>query len=243
MSRTINQETGAVRQPANSDPCPLTPDPCFQIPRNATRLAGFRAWAHSSRFPERGHVSFFNGELFVDMSPEELETHNKVKEAIVRCLGNLNEEHDWGELFADGVLVTHFGANLSTEPDGTFILWQSLKAGRVQYIARKNRSGEFIEIRGSPDWLLEVVSAFSVTKDTSVLPALYHQAGIPEFWLVDARGAEISFQILLHRTKKYRMVDPSRGWSYSPVFQRSFRLTRKRNRMGRWRYQLESRKA
>jgi len=215
-------------------------DICLQIPRNATRLAGFRSWAHSDRFPERGRVSFVNGELLVDMSPEELETHNKVKEAILRCLGNLNEDHDWGELFADGALLTHAGANLSTEPDGTFVTWEALKTGRVKYAPRRNRAGEFIEIQGSPDWLLEVVSAFSVTKDTKILPGLYHRAGIREFWLVDARGSQISMQVMVHQANRYKMAKASRGWLYSPVFARSFRLTRKPNRMGRWRYRLET---
>lgn len=211
----------------------------LQIPVNATRLPGFRAWAHSPQFPERGRISFLNGELFIDMSPEELENHNKVKEAIGRGVGNLNEECDAGEFFTDGVLVTNAAANLSTEPDGTFITWESLKAGRVKYIQRKDRRGEFVEIQGSPDWLLEVVSMFSVRKDTKILPGLYHQARIPEFWLVDARAAEISFQIMVYRARKYQTGVPSRGWSFSPVFQRFFRLTRRLNRMGRRQYKLE----
>jgi Uma2 family endonuclease len=182
---------------------------------------------------------FSHGELFIDMSPEELEKHNKVKEAIGRGIGNLNEEVDAGEFFTDGVLVTNARANLSTEPDGTFVTWESLKAGRVKYVPRKDRRGEFVEIQGSPDWLLEVVSMFSVPKDTKILPALYHQAKIPEFWLVDARHAEISFQILIRQTRKYQPVVPSRGWSFSPVFQRFVRLTRRLNRMGRWQYKLE----
>ena len=50
------------------------------------------------------------------MSPEELENHNKVKEAIGRGVGNLNEECDAGEFFTDGVLVTTAAANLSRGP-------------------------------------------------------------------------------------------------------------------------------
>jgi Uma2 family endonuclease len=212
----------------------------LHIPRTATQLEGFRRWAHSPQFPECGRISFLDGELVIDMSPEELETHNKVKEAIGRGVGNLNEECDAGEFFTDGVLVTNKEANLSTEPDGTFVSWSSLKAGRVKYLPRRDRHGEFIEIQGSPDWLLEVVSMSSVAKDTTILPALYHKANIPEFWLVDARSAEISFQVLVRRARTYRPVKPSGGWSFSPVFQRLFRLTRQLNAMGRWRYKLES---
>jgi Uma2 family endonuclease len=218
-------------------------DFCLQIPKHATTLAGFRQWAHSPQFPERGHVSFLNGQLFVDMSPEVLEGHSKVKAVIVGSLGRLNEKCDLGELFPDGVLLTNLSAKLSTEPDGSFISWESLKAERVKYIARKEKAGEYIEVQGSPDWVLEVVSMFSGTKDTKVLPALYHRAGIPEFWLIDARGPEISFQILVRQPRRYQPVEPSRGWYFSPVFQRSFRLTRKTNRMGRWQYQLQTKHA
>jgi Uma2 family endonuclease len=232
----------AERKPSSlSVGLPETSGFCLRIPTGAVELPGFRTWAHSPLFPDRGSVSFLGGEIFIDMSPEELESHNKVKEAIGRGIGSLNEECDAGEFFADGVLVTNTKANLATEPDGTFISWDSLQAGRVKYIPRKDKHGQFVEIQGSPDWLLEVVSQFSVAKDTKVLPALYHRAKVPEFWLVDARAAEISFQILVYQPKKYQALAPTRGWTFSPVFQRSFRLTRKPNRMGRWRYKLEIR--
>ena len=50
---------------------PTLDDPAIRIPARAATLAGFRAWALSDEFPERGRFSFINGELFVDMSPEE----------------------------------------------------------------------------------------------------------------------------------------------------------------------------
>ena len=56
---------------------PTLDDPAIRIPARAATRAGFRAWALSDEFPERGRFSFINGELFIDMSPEELETHNK----------------------------------------------------------------------------------------------------------------------------------------------------------------------
>ena len=43
-----------------------------RIPAGALDLPGFRRWVHSDEFPERGKVSFINGEIVVDMSPEEL---------------------------------------------------------------------------------------------------------------------------------------------------------------------------
>jgi Uma2 family endonuclease len=37
-----------------------------------------------------------------------------------------------------------------------------------------------MELEGTPDWVLEVVSQSSVAKDTKWLRESYHKAGIPE---------------------------------------------------------------
>jgi hypothetical protein len=60
---------------------------------------------------------------------------------------------------------------------------------------------------------------------------------------VDARGEEINFQILVRRPRKYE-VSVIRGvWTFSPVFERWFRLVRRPNRAGRWNYRLEMKHA
>jgi len=213
---------------------------CLRLPADIGTLAGFRAWAQSDDFPEKGKFSLINGNILIDMSPEEIETHNKVNTAITQGIGVINDQADLGEYFSDGGLVTNSKADLATVPDGVFVKWATSQAGRVQFIPRKDRQGQYIEIRGTPDWTLEVVSISSVTKDTIDLPILYHQAGIPEFWLVDARGKDIDFQILVPRRSEYARADVRSGWSFSPVFDRWFRLLRKTNRQGRWNYRLEN---
>src|SRR4051812_19313081 len=100
------------------------------------------------------------------MSPEELESHNKVKSEVGRVLCNLNEGLDLGEFYGDGTLVTNEAADLSTEPDDTFVTWESFEAGRVRLTPREDGPGQFIELQGAPDWVLEVVSRSSVAKDT-----------------------------------------------------------------------------
>src|SRR5947209_9501730 len=81
------------------------------IPPSAHTLAGFRAWAKSDDFPERGRISFLGQEIIIDMSPEELQTHIKVKMEIGRVLGNLNRKRKSGELYGDGTLVSNERAN------------------------------------------------------------------------------------------------------------------------------------
>ncbi len=235
MAHAVRTERGA---PVLEEP--WSPDThLIRIPAHARTHAGFRAWATSDDYPEKLNASFIDGEIFIDMSPEELESHNKVKTTIVGRLFALNERLDLGELFSDRTLISNRAAGLSTEPDATFVSWSSFESGRVRLVPRKKRPWECMELLGTPDWVLEVVSQSSVAKDTQSLRDAYHRAGIPEYWLVDARFDEISFQILRRRSDRYVAVAAHDGWYASAVFAHAFRLERRKNRLGRWTYSLD----
>jgi hypothetical protein len=207
------------------------------IPRAAHTHAGFRAWVLSDEFPEKLKVAFIDGEVFLDMSKEEIRSHAAVKTAVAGCLFKLNEELDFGDLYINGVLVTNVQAKVSNNPDLVAVFWESLEAGRVRYATKNDRE---MEILGSPDWVLEIISDGSVVKDTKQLREAYHRAGVREYWLIDARGAELSFQVLHWRKNGYAAA---RGdWLASRVFKRSFRLVRQRDRRGAWKYSLQIRK-
>jgi Uma2 family endonuclease len=81
-----------------------------------------------------------------------------------------------------------------------------------------------LELEGTPDWVLEVVSQSSVAQDTEWLRVSYHRAGIPEYWLIDARFDELSFQVLRRRRDRFAVVAARGGWCRSQVFGHSFRL-------------------
>jgi Uma2 family endonuclease len=208
------------------------------LPGSALTLDGFSAWAASKEFPEGGKVSFMGKEIFFDMSPEELETHNAVKTTVVNGIVNLNEELDLGRVFSDGTLIRNDAAKLSTEPDGTFVAWEGLESKRVILVPRKERYGEYTELRGSPDWVLEVVSYTTVRKDTRQLRQKYYRAGVAEYWLIDARGEEIDFKLLVRGRRGFVAAKRSGGWQQSRVFGRRFRLERQRGRLSLWRYTL-----
>src|SRR5262245_48425128 len=87
------------------------------VPPSAYTLEGFRAWATSDDFPTRGRLSFLDKEIYVDMSPEKIETHNKVKTEVSRGIANLAVKHHLGEFYSDRTLITNVDAGLSTEPD------------------------------------------------------------------------------------------------------------------------------
>jgi Uma2 family endonuclease len=209
-----------------------------RVPPSAYTLDGFRAWAHSPDFPERGRISFLNREIVIDMSPEEITTHALVKSAVGNAVYNLNEKDELGVVLPDGVLLTNEEAGLSTEPDCSFISWERLEGKLARLVSQGQDPNRLSEVQGSPDWVLEVVSVSSVQKDTVNLPELYFRAGILEYWLIDARGAEVEMQIL-HRGPDEFVAAPRQGsWQLSEVFGRSFRLERRQGRQGLWQYTL-----
>ena len=89
--------------------------------------------------------------------------------------------------------------------------------------------------------VLEVVSDSSEKKDNQTLLEAYFVAGIPEYWLVDARGAEVEFTIYKRGAKKYAKVREQDGWVKSAVFGKSFRLTQETNPIGHPLYKLSVR--
>jgi Uma2 family endonuclease len=212
-----------------------------RIPLSALTLAGFREWATSADFPENCRAAFIGEEIFLDMSNEDPETHVIIKSVITITIGTLNRELDLGRFYSDGVLISNEAAGVSNNADASLLLWKSLEQNRVRLVPRPNQPGRFREIEGSPDWLLEVLSDSSVEKDTELLRRAYHRAGVREYWLIDVRGEEIVFQILLWRKKGFVAAPNQDGWQRSQIFGREFRLVRKRTRMNLWDYSLEVR--
>jgi Uma2 family endonuclease len=194
----------------------------FRIPRWVTDLASFRRWAATDEFPEQGRLSHLKGDLWVDLSMETL-LHNKAKVRMTSGLDTLVEAQRSGHVIGDRMRLTHPEAELSTEPDGLFISNQALQRQRVQL----TKGAQSIEVIGSPDMVLEVVSASSVEKDTVVLPRLYWKAGIEEYWLVDPRGKELRFDIFRSGAHGFTATRKRDGWLKSLVFDRSFRLTKR----------------
>lgn len=224
-------------------PPPITMDRWYvRIPTSAMTLAGFRDWATSDEFPEHIRAAFIGQEIFIEMSNEEPQTHVAVKTEITRVLATLVRDLKLGKYYGDGVLVSNEDATVSNNPDSSFFTAESLRSGRVRLVPKPNEEDRYREIEGTPDWVLEVISDSSVEKDTDRLREAYHRAGIPEYWLIDARGDAIDFQILYHDDSGYTAA-PRRGdWQHSRIFDRTFRLDRQRDALGLWEYTLHVRK-
>lgn len=212
----------------------------LRVPVTALELAGFREWVKSPEFPEGVRASYVGGEVFLEMSPEATETHNKVKAAITADLVQVVRSEPLGEAYCDGVLLTHPAAGVSTEPDFLFATWEAFESGRLRFIKKANRDDDYIELEGTPDLVVEIVSDSSVKKDLVALREGYFAAGIPEYWTIDARGESLIFQILMRTEDGYVAGSGPEEPQTSRVFERSFRLERTRNRAGRWDYRLRS---
>ena len=198
-------------------------DEQIHIPGWVVDLESFRRWSDDDAFPETGQVSFLKGDVWIEMGKEQLFDHNQVKTELTRVLANVTREIQAGRYFTDGAFVSNVDADVSNQPDGMFVSATSLQQGQVRLV--EGRSRGHVELEGSPDMVLEVVSDSSVEKDTVVLRQAYAEAGIREYWLVDARKEPLHFDILRRSTRGYTASRRRAGWLRSEVFDRWFRLT------------------
>ncbi len=200
------------------------------VPFWVNDLGSFRRWMLSKESPENIPLFFLAGEVWIDMSKEQFFSHNQLKQEFFRILGGLAKQERLGTFCPDGMLLSNEEADLSGNPDGMFVSKESFRKERVRMIEGAEEG--VVELEGTPDMVLEVVSDSSVEKDNELVADLYWKSGIREYWLVDARGERLEFQILRHTTRGYTPVRKSAGWLKSAVFGKSFRLTRQLDDLG-----------
>ncbi len=211
-------------------------DQFLRIPPCVVDHESFRRWARSEEFPEKSRICYLNGEVWADMSGEQIYTHNQVKAEFTFVLIGLAKAGRRGRYYPDGILLSNAEEDFTSGPDGLYVSYRSLESGDVRQIEGAQHG--FVEFEGSPEMVLEVVSDSSVEKETVTLRKLYWQAGIKKYWLVDAREEELAFTILGHGVKGYTPVRSQGGWLKSRVFSKSFRLTRRADRLGNPSYRL-----
>lgn len=201
----------------------------LHIPPGITDLATFRAWVRSDAAPEKLRVSYLAGTIWVDLTMEQAYFHNSVKTEIASVLFPLVRARNLSRFFSDGMLLSNPAVDLSTIPDGFLVSYEAIQSGRVRHVPGKH--GGAIEMEGTPDMVLEVVSDSSVEKDMVILPRQYYQAGVTELWRVDARG-ELRFEILQRTDAGYVPTLGADGWWSSAVFGQSFQLDQQIDQLG-----------
>jgi len=201
-----------------------------RIPEWVVDQESFRRWARSGEMPEHGWFSYLDGEIWVDLSKEQAFSHNLPKTKYTMVLGQLIEDDQSGYLFSDRMLLSHVPAQLSTEPDALFASYETMRTGRLALVVGAEEG--YVELEGTPDMVLEIVSPSSVRKDLQVLRDLYARAGVAEYWLVDVRGASTRFEILRLTPAGYVSTTDADGWQVSTVFAGQFQLTRQTDPLG-----------
>jgi Uma2 family endonuclease len=205
-------------------PTLFTDDVEVHVPRWVNDLKSFRRWRDSEDFPEEGRICFLNGEVWADMSKQQVFTHVDVKTEVAGVLRALAKAERLGRFLGDGVLVSNVSVEFAVIPDGVFLSKKPQEGDGVRLL--EGKEGGCIEIEGTPDMVVEVVSRSSVQKDTVLLKKLYWEAGIPEYWLIDARKEPLLFEVFRHTARGYAVTRKQGGWVKSAVFGKSFRLTR-----------------
>jgi Uma2 family endonuclease len=197
------------------------------FPESVHDLESFRQWVIADDFPEKARVSYLDGKFWVDLPMERAE-HNICKKEFINVLSALVKSEDSGIDFIDGMLLSNLEAGLSTMPEYMFIATETLEPG----LAKLVRGDDSVEVIGSPDMTLEVVSPTSVEKDTVDLRRLYWEAGVQEYWLVDSREKSFAFDILRRGPAKFVATRKHQGWVKSQVFGREFKLSKETTKHG-----------
>ena len=196
----------------------------IDIPAFVVDFESFRRWLHTGAFPEEGKVCFINGKVWVDLSMEEYIDHGQVRAEVGAVLHILMKQTKFGRFAPEGTRYSHRQTNLSTEPDGMVISHEAVRTGRVKFTG--GRDGKKTEVLGSPEILIEIVSRSSEAKDTEWAMSAYFDAGILEYWVIDAREEDdVRFDIYKRGKKEFVAVRRQEGWVRSAVLGKSFRLT------------------
>lgn len=208
------------------------------IPVGIRTHADFLRWLSKTDIPEELRIGFINGNIRVEPMAERAFAHNGIKTGVAAILDRIVRDGRLGIFFGDGMLFTSLDGEFSVYPDGMFVSHDSINRGRVSLIGAKEDE-EDTQLQGSPDLTIEVVSDSSEDKDTEWLMGRYWDAGVREYWIIDARKEPLRFTIYRRTPKGFSAVRKSGGWTPSPILARSFRFFRGEAVFGKPQYHFE----
>ena len=165
--------------------CESETSPGIVVPSNVRTLRSFRRWTQCNDFSETGKISWLNGRIVNDQSPERLFSHNLVRGECLRALANWNRRAKRGIILGRRMRYASVPADLATEPDLFFVSYASLRMQRARFIPSADRR-DFTEVEGELDLAVEFLSPTSKDLDQGELKQRYYAAGVKEYWIVDA---------------------------------------------------------
>ncbi|HQR09244.1 MAG TPA: Uma2 family endonuclease [Gemmatales bacterium] len=148
------------------------------FPSSVTDLPSFQSWFRSKDFPTIGKVIYYDGNVWIDPSSQQV-LHCHVNSSLAAAIGGWTKHQPIGMTLCDGLRFTNQDADLSTEPDVLFFTEAGLISGKVKLMD----GDASLEIEGSPEIIVEVISPTSAKKDEKTLREKYYEAGVQEYWL------------------------------------------------------------
>lgn len=223
-----------IRQPARETPPHIEPFSgiAFEIPADAHTLDGFLRWEESTSFPQRGSIEFIEGRLFINMAAGEIHSHETLKARIGLAVGTIVNK-DLGKFFIDNVRYASSDADTGVEPDILVCLHDSVRAGRLKFVKSRRDAARCMVVEGAADLVVEIVSDASVAKDMQVLRERYFIAGVREYWILDARGMRMTFDLLTRGGTGWQEAEPDAdNFRRSDVLNRYVRVERTADAIG-----------
>ena len=120
------------------------------VPEWVRDINSFLRWTDSADCPHEYRLGWLKGEVWIDMSKEQVFTHILVKTQITIVVGALVLAEMLGLYLSDGLLLSNFAADISGNPDGTFLSYETLRSDRVRLIEGKRggiTSAKSFEVR------------------------------------------------------------------------------------------------
>jgi Uma2 family endonuclease len=130
--------------------------------------------------PEDKRYEILNGNLCMVSSPNT--KHQRVSKKLLVALARQVEERNLGEIFVAPYDVILSGDNI-VQPDIFFIA-----GGRVGLVGELN-------LQGTPDLVIEILSADSRRKDLEIKKKIYARFGVGEYWIVNPDAETVEVQI------------------------------------------------
>src|SRR5262249_45736315 len=101
------------------------------VPAWVRDLASFRQWLDTDDYPENARTCYLQGEVWIDMSKEQVFTHGLLKTEYGIVVGGMVKRSKSGLYWTDGVFLANLLADIGAKPDGVFVSLESLESGRV----------------------------------------------------------------------------------------------------------------
>lgn len=121
--------------------------------------------------PDGERAELIKGQLYMMAPPSRI--HQKISQALCRIIGNYIE----GQNGSCEVYASPFAVNLNAD-DSTYVEPDISVICDTSKLTERGCSG-------APDWVIEIVSPASRKMDYTTKNALYSDAGVREYWIVD----------------------------------------------------------